>query len=208
MSHDDTRFAERAEAVAAVGRELAERGWAPATSGNFSARVDGAHAAITISGRDKRLLTAADIMLVDLDGAAVGSHAQPSAETLLHTQLYRRDGGVGAVLHTHSRTQTVASRVLPRDGAIRLAGYELLKAFDGIATHATALDVPVFANTQDMTELAREVDAALTAEPRLRVYLIEGHGAYAWGRDLAGARRHLEALDFLLACELDHRSTP
>ena len=32
-------------------------------------------------------------------------------ETVLHTRLYRRDAGIGCVLHTHSLVQTVASRV-------------------------------------------------------------------------------------------------
>ena len=36
-------------------------------------------------------------------------------------------------------------------------------------------------------------------------YLIDGHGLYAWGRDMAEARRHIEAFEFLLACELDLR---
>ena len=36
-------------------------------------------------------------------------------------------------------------------------------------------------------------------------YLIEGHGMYAWGRDMAEARRHLEAFEFLINCELEMR---
>ena len=32
---------------------------------------------------------------------------------------------------------------------------------------------------------------------------IAGHGLYAWGRSMAEARRHVEAFDFLLACELE-----
>ena len=45
-------FAARADAIAAAARELALAGWTPATSSNFSMRVDSGHAAITISGRD------------------------------------------------------------------------------------------------------------------------------------------------------------
>jgi len=36
-------------------------------------------------------------------------------------------------------------------------------------------------------------------------YLIDGHGLYAWGRDMPEARRHLEAFEFLLGCELELR---
>jgi methylthioribulose-1-phosphate dehydratase len=63
----------------------------------------------------------------------------------------------------------------------------------------------VFANTQDMDELARTVDARLGRRDRLFGYLIEGHGIYAWGVDLADALRHLEAFDFLLGCEMELR---
>ncbi len=185
-------------------RELALAGWTPATSSNFSRRLDERHAAITVSGRDKGRLTEHDIMVVDLDGRAVGSDHKPSAETLLHTQLYRRFAEVGCVLHTHSQVQTVASRLYAGDGHVRLEGYELLKAFHGNTTHEVAIDLPVLPNTQDMPALAARVEALLD-ERCMWGYLIDGHGLYAWGRDMAEARRHLEAFEFLLGCELELR---
>ncbi|MDQ2972676.1 MAG: class II aldolase/adducin family protein, partial [Pseudomonadota bacterium] len=70
-------------------------------------------------------------------------------------------------------------------------------------THETTLDVPVFPNSQDMRELAARVDAWIETVKPLHAYLIDGHGIYTWGRDMAEAKRHLEALEFMLACELD-----
>jgi len=191
------------ELVANV-RELAAAGWTPATSSNFSRRLDDAHAAITISGRDKGRLTDDDIMVVDFNGKAVGSDHRPSAETLLHTQLYRRFPEVGCILHTHSRNQTIASRLFAGRGYVRLEGYELLKAFRGNETHETEIVVPVLPNSQDMHTLAAQVDCLLDEKP-LWGYLIDGHGLYAWGRDMAEARRHLDAFEFLLGCELELR---
>lgn len=185
-------------------RELAEAGWTPATSSNFSRRLDDRHAAITVSGRDKGKLKEDDIMVVDFDGLAVGSAHRPSAETLLHTQLYRRFPDVGCILHTHSPTQTIASRLFAADGHVRLEGYELLKAFAGNSTHEMAVDVPVLPNSQDMDVLSAQVESLLDAGP-MWGYLIDGHGLYAWGRDMAAARRHLEAFEFLLHCELELR---
>src|SRR6185312_8438013 len=92
-------FAARADAIAGAARELALAGWTPATSSNFSMRIDDGHAAITISGRDKGRLTRDDIMLVDMQGRAVGTDARPSAETALHTQVYRHWPEAQAVLH-------------------------------------------------------------------------------------------------------------
>ncbi|HET9835280.1 MAG TPA: methylthioribulose 1-phosphate dehydratase [Rhodanobacteraceae bacterium] len=202
---DLLRFAECAREIAQAGTQLAALGWTPATSSNFSMRLDSKHAAITASGRDKGALTPEDVMVIDLDGQPIGTDARPSAETALHTQAYRRMPEVGAVLHTHSRNQTVASRLFAQAGAIELAGYELLKAFSGYATHAAAMQVPVFPNTQDMSELVARVDAWLDSGKPLHAYLIDGHGIYTWGRDMVETRRHLEALEFMLACELDIR---
>lgn len=192
-------------------RALAAAGFAPATSGNFSVRLDATRFLVTASGRDKSRLGDDDVVAVDLGGTPVrGSTARrPSAETPLHAQLYRRFRDAGAVLHTHSRHQTIASRLWAAAGAISLTDFEMIKAFAGHDTHDATFTVPVFRNTQDMPALAREVDAYVDraeAEGRAFLgYLIEGHGLYTWGVDLDDARRHLEALDFLLDCELELR---
>jgi methylthioribulose-1-phosphate dehydratase len=200
-----TLFHERADAIADAARELALHGWTPATSSNFSMRVDDDHAAITISGRDKGKLGRDDIMLVDMQGKAVGTESRPSAETELHTQVYRHWPDVNVVLHTHSRTQSVASRLFARDGVVKLEGWELQKAIAGQTTHDAELAIPVFPNTQHMPELVAQVEAWLDSGRPLHAYLINGHGIYTWGRDMAETRRHLEALEFLLGCELDLR---
>jgi len=157
-----------------------------------------------VSGGDKGQLTADGIMVVDLEGNAVATERRSSAETLLHPRLYRRFAEVGCVLHTHSQNQTVASRLYAPAGKVRLEGYEMLKAFHGNTTHETAIELPVLPNSQHMPTLADQVDALLDRQP-MWGYLIDGHGLYAWGRDMAEARRHLEAFDFLLGCELELR---
>ncbi|MDE1898503.1 MAG: methylthioribulose 1-phosphate dehydratase [Xanthomonadaceae bacterium] len=204
-TRDDALLRQAAAALVAAGHQLAARGWTPATSSNFSVRIDDERVAITVSGRDKGRLETADIMLVDTAGKALDARQRPSAETALHLQIYRRFADVGAILHTHSRTQTVASRLYAHAGSVRLEGWELQKAISGHTTHATLLELPVFANTQHMPDLVSRIDAWLDAGKPLHGYLIDGHGLYAWGRDLAEAMRHLEALDFLLGCELDLR---
>ena len=204
LPYDPAVLAARADEIVAATRELAALGWTPATSSNFSMRIDDRHAAITVSGRDKGRLSRDDIMVVDFAGQPVATAHRPSAETLLHTQLYARFPEIGCVLHTHSRTQTVASRLFAAEGRVHLEGWELLKAFHGNQTHEMAIDVPVLPNTQDMPYLAGQVEQLLDTQC-LWGYLIDGHGLYAWGRDMAEARRHLEAFEFLFACEMDLR---
>lgn len=207
VSVDDSLWSQQVRALIDAGRALHARGWVPATSGNFSARLSDAEIALTVSGRHKGRLDETGIMRADMQGRAVGGDQRPSAETLLHTQLYRRYPEVGVVLHVHSINATLISRAVQRAGGqdLVLAGYELLKAFPGCATHATSMRVPVFENDQDIPRLAARVDTWLDANEPIYGYLIAGHGLYAWGRDMAETLRHLEAFDFLFECELRER---
>ena len=204
LPYDSARLAACSAEIIANTRELAALGWTPATSSNFSMRLDDQHAAITVSGRDKGRLGDEDIMVVDFDGRPVGNAHQPSAETLLHTQLYRRCPEIGCVLHTHSLNQTIASRLYGPIGNVRFEDYELIKAFRGQDTHETEFDLPVLPNSQNMPTLAAQVDVLLDAGS-LWGYLIDGHGLYAWGANMREARRHLDAFEFLLSCELEMR---
>ena len=205
LPFDRAEFERKAQTIADNARELAALGWTPATSSNFSMRLGDGLVAVTVSGRDKGRLGTDDIMVVDLDNHPVATQQRPSAETALHTQIYRRFAKVGAILHTHSRTQSVASRLYATNGRVRFQGWELQKAITGFNTHESVLDLPVFPNTQDMSVLVDQIDAWLDSGKPLHGYLIDGHGIYAWGIDMAEARRHLEAFEFLLGCELDLR---
>jgi methylthioribulose-1-phosphate dehydratase len=111
------------------------------------------------------------------------------------------------VLHTHSVNSTVLSRLISNNpgGDLILEGLEVLKAFPGITTHSTRVVIPVFANDQDMERLSTQVALRLGEANMAPGYLIAGHGLYAWGDSVQSALRHLEALEFLFACELEMR---
>ena len=81
LPYDPAVLAARADEIVAHTRELAALGWTPATSSNFSMRMDDRHAAITVSGRDKGRLSRDDIMVVDFAGQPVATSRRPSAET-------------------------------------------------------------------------------------------------------------------------------
>ena len=180
-------------------RLFGERGWCRATSGNFSVRVDASHCMITRSGRDKSGLSTDDLMICDLHGKALDSACQASAETPLHTLLYGLDANIGAVLHTHSVTATILSRAA--GASIDISGFEMQKAMAGVSSHEETLAVQVFDNNQDMTALAAQAERAWHASNLdAHGFLIRGHGLYAWGSDIAEARRHIEGLEFLISC--------
>jgi len=200
---DVTRYAVAADSIVEAGRFLYRQGWSPATSSNYSARIDAGHIAITVSGRHKGELGAGDVMVVNLAGRPVQSDCRSSAETRLHTVLYEVFPEVGAVLHTHSVKTTVLSRLLSAGQPLTLEGYELQKAFSGVDTHESVLTVPVFDNTQDIEALSEQTRAWFEDNPWQPGYLIRGHGLYTWGKTMADCLRHVEAFEFLFECELE-----
>lgn len=186
-----------------AGHDLYAQGLVPATSGNFSARLANGDLAITVSGRHKGKLAPCDIMRVDGQGNSLDGK-RPSAETLLHTGLYQLFPNIKFVLHPHSMAATLLSKLVKAD-VLLLQDYELLKAFPGISTHETTLAIPIFDNDQDIVRLAAKVELRLAALVGVPAYLIRGHGFYTWGESLEEALRHVEALEFLLTCELKLR---
>ena len=189
------------EEIAAFGRFAASRGWIAATSGNFSCRVDARHAAVTRSGIDKGAIRADDLTVLALDAPPP---AGVSAETPLHLARYRTDPAIGAIFHVHTVASTVLSRRDARAGVVRTEGYEMHKAI-GLRTHDSSVEIPVFANDQNTIALAGTIEARLGRGAAVPGFLLAGHGLYAWGATAADARRHVEGLEFLLACHLEER---
>jgi methylthioribulose-1-phosphate dehydratase len=187
-------------AIKDLGRWLDSRGWAPATSGNFSTRLDGARIAITVSGRQKGELADDDVMLIDREGRALDQR-RPSAEAVLHAAIYRLMPEVAAVIHTHSVPGTVLGMRLAGKSVIEFQGYEMAKAFRGMVSHTARISLPVLENAQDMASLAAQLESRLEPQGTVGV-LVRGHGLYTWGRTMDEARRCIEALEFIVACEL------
>ena len=191
---------QRADELIEAGRLLYSLGMVPATSGNFSARLLDNTMLITVSGRNKGRLTRADIMLADTAGNSLDGN-RPSAETRLHVQIYNHFPDARCVLHPHSVNATLLS--LLTEGDIELQGYEILKAFPGINSHACKVTVPVFSNDQDIGRLATAVETRMQdSEDIFHGYLIRGHGFYTWGNSVDDALKHVEAFEFLFDCEM------
>ena len=197
-----SNFNQQAQMLVELGKSLYQMGMVPATSGNFSARLDDGNIAITVSGRHKGRMTNDDIMLIDVSGTPLEDR-RPSAETLLHVQIYQHFPEARVILHPHSVNATLLSRL--QTGHLELQDYELLKAFPGIDSHECKVTVPVFANDQDIGRLAGKVEAYLQQTDTIHGYLIAGHGFYTWGASAEDVMRHVEAFEFLFDCELQMR---
>jgi methylthioribulose-1-phosphate dehydratase len=192
------------DALRQVGAMCWQRGWSVGTSSNYSVVVsrEPLELLVTASGKDKGRLTRGDFVRVGADGKPTcDGQPKSSAETLLHV-VAAQQPEVGAVLHTHSVWGTLLSDLFAPQGGFEIAGYEMLKGLEGIATHETAAWVEIFENTQHIPSLAEQVRERLLdpVDPLLYGYLIRKHGLYTWGRDLDEARRHVEIFEFLFEC--------
>jgi methylthioribulose-1-phosphate dehydratase len=184
--------------LADIIRAYHQKGWSPATSTNYSFRLASNPNVIVVSksGIDKSVFSSDDFMEVDLKGLALPAYGgiRSSAETLIHCKLYELFPEMMCIVHSHSVYSVLQS--MKNLTAVELSGYEVLKGFEGICTHDTTVQIPVFDNTQDMPAFAE----VLTREKnRLMVpaFIMRQHGTYAWGRNLFEAKRHLETAEYL-----------
>ncbi len=183
----------------AIKNILAAKGWFPATSGNLSVRVgdfapESFSLAITASGKDKTVDTPDDFLLVDEQGRPMETtDAKPSAETLIHCEIYRATG-CGAIFHVHTVFNNLVADRFPGRNSIPVQGVELIKAFQ-IWEEDARIDIPLLPNYAEIPKIAELVGAAI--QPRVPGILLKNHGIYAWGKDTFEAKKHLEAFEFL-----------
>jgi len=176
--------------------EIPRRGLAIYTFGNVSAfDPERAVFAIKPSGVPYESLTAADMIVVDLDAKVVEGSLRPSSDTKTHAALYRAFQGIGGIVHTHS---TYATAWAQARQAIPLYG----------TTHADHLaeDVPCTAlMTADAVGRDYEaetgtqiIDCFKTRDPRRTpMVLVAGHGPFTWGATAEKAVYHAVVLEEL-----------
>jgi L-ribulose-5-phosphate 4-epimerase len=187
----------RAEVLEA-NLELVRRGLVLYTFGNASG-ISREHGLVAIkpSGVPYQGMTAADMVIIDLDGRVVEGSLRASSDWPTHLALYRAFPGIGGVAHTHSRHATAwaqAAREIPCLGT----------------THADYFRGPV-PMTASLTDAEIESDyEANTGAAIVRVLegrdplacpavLVAGHAPFCWGRSAADAARAAVIVEELAA---------
>ena len=163
------------------GLNLLAAGLVAGTWGNISARVpDEELFIITPSGKDYRMLSAGDAVIVDKTGKVVEGHLGPSSELPLHLAIYEARSDIKAIVHTHS---VFASACAVAHKEIPPMIEDLVQMIGGA--------VPVAAYALPGTpELAKNAVQALRGRNGV---LLANHGVVGCGRSLREA---------LTACEL------
>ena len=166
--------------------ELVKRGLVIYTWGNVSG-IDREKGLVVIkpSGVDYDVMTADDMVVIDLDGKVVEGKYKPSSDTATHLVLYKQYSEIGGVVHTHSQwavTFAEAGMDIPAFGTTHadyfygdipctrdLTGQEIYEAYE--------------LNTGNViVETVGDTDAL--AVPGI---VVKNHGPFAWGKSAKGA---------------------
>lgn len=189
-------------------REINTKGWSAATGTNYSFKDLSTGYWISMSGLDKSTFSATDFMHVDETGVPLPPFEalKPSAENLIHAFIYKKTEAQ-VILHSHSVYSTILSQsaIELKQNEIKIKNYEVQKAIEGITSHEEELIIPCFENNQDMLAFTEQLENRFESAIKASSFLIGNHGCYTWGKDLFTAKRHLEAIEFLLECEYKKR---
>lgn len=160
-------------------RKAFHRGLVGGAGGNISVRLPGEdQALISATGVSLGDMEPETIVLVDLDGKLLDGAPgmRPSKETGFHVTAYRLRPHVGAVVHLHP----------PHATAFAVCGVELPLVTDGARLNLK--HVPLVGHAPSGSpELHRIVEEGLRKYPDAKAILMERHGMFTMGPNLAAA---------------------
>ncbi|MEO8724647.1 MAG: class II aldolase/adducin family protein [Acidobacteriaceae bacterium] len=168
--------------LAKIGRWLHALGFAPATAGNLSLRLDQERILATPTGCSKRLLKGRDMVTVDLMGRQLSGTRGVTSEIGMHLAVYQMRDDVNAIVHAHPPVATAfASSGLALDEPLCA---EILMTLGKVplAPYATTGTTAV---AESLAPLIPDHDAILLAN----------HGVVTYGRDLMEAYLRMEAVE-------------
>lgn len=173
----------RAELVR-ISHRAYQRGLVVGVSGNNSIRVSGTDAfLIKATGCNQGDMETSDTVLVDLEGNVLEEGKRPSKEVRWHLAIYRRNPGVGGIVHVHPPYATawaVANRTPP---LVHTASRGVLQKIALVELAPSGSE-----------ELANMIAGAFSDEG-LRVALMREHGIVAVGPSLREAYYRAEYLE-------------
>lgn len=202
MTETAAPFAELRRQIADACRVLAVRGLADGILGHISLRAGPGQILIRCRGPHERGLahtTAADIHLLDLDGApAAGGELEggwtPPNELPLHTEVLRHRPDVQAVVHAHPPAVVAADLA-------GLAIRPIIGAFDIPGARLAQAGVPVYPRGVLIRDrrLAGEMVAELGDKA---VVLLRGHGITSTGTTVPEAVLRAKSVDTIARMSL------
>lgn len=162
--------------IIGVCRYLEEKEFVVGTWGNVSVRL-GERIILTPSRIGYDVMTADDLVTVDLEGNIIEGKHTPTSEKEVHRLIYRSREDVGAIIHCHSLYATAAA----------CSGSERIPPLMEEMSQLLGGEIPVtksYIPAEQHHALGLEAAAAIADK---NAVLLKNHGPVCCGRDLSEA---------------------
>jgi L-ribulose-5-phosphate 4-epimerase len=178
--------AELIEQVLAANRALPEHALVTLTWGNASG-IDRQRGLVAIkaSGVSYASMTAADIVLVDLDGVVVSGEQRPSTDTPTHLALYRAFPQIGGIVHTHSTWATAWAQARREIPVLGTTHADLTAHPIPLTRELTAEEIAADYERATGSAIVEALDGRSPLE--LPCALVGGHAPFCWAASPAAA---------------------
>ena len=174
------------EEVLEANLELVRRGLVLFTFGNASG-IDRASGRVVIkpSGVPYDQLTAADLVVSDLEGKIVEGTLRPSSDLPTHVSLYRGFFAIGGVVHTHSRYATAWAQARAEVPCLGTTHADYFRGPIPVTPEMQACDIESeyeWNTGQVILERFKDLDPV-----DMPAVLVSGHAPFCWGPSVSDA---------------------
>lgn len=181
--------------LADIGKLLYEKRLTIASGGNMSVRSEGSML-ITPSGVCKGMLSAEDMIEIDISSGEIVGEGKPSIETPFHLGIYRSRPDVNAVIHCHPVFCTV----------LAIHGKDLRTNLTPESLMILGKDVPMIPyDTPGSDGLAEKLISAMGTN---KACIMQNHGALVVGKNLMDAFFRMETLEYIATLQLKCGEVP
>ena len=133
------------------------------------------------SGVDYDLMTADDMVVVDMEGRVVEGDLNPSSDLPTHIELYKAFSDIGGITHTHSKWATIFSQA---GVAIKPLGTTHADTFYGEIPVTRRLTPAEISGDYEKETGKIIVEAFKSINPAdVPAVLVNSHGPFVWGKN-------------------------
>lgn len=173
-----------------IAHQLHDRGWVANHDGNVTVRLSADRLLATPTAVSKRVLTDADLIVVDAANLVVQGGRRPFSEIALHRAVYAARPDVRAVVHTHA----------PNATALSVAGVAVQPQMIAEAVVSLGAEVPLLG--YGFPQSAEQLAALGNLADLHDACTLGNHGVLAWGDDLEQAFLRAELVEHLAKIQL------
>jgi L-ribulose-5-phosphate 4-epimerase len=184
------------EEVLEANLELVRRGLVVYTFGNASG-IDRQQGLVAIkpSGVPYEELTAAHMVVSDLEGNIVDGNLRPSSDHATHLELYRRFSVIGGVAHTHSEFATAWAQA---ETPIPCFGTTHADYFHGPVPVTDRLNSQEISGDYELETGKAICRTFANLDPdAIPAVLVAGHAPFCWGPTATAAAHNAVILEYV-----------